>query len=374
MLYQGGQVFGALAQRGQFDWKHNHAVVEIAAEASTLNQLLKVAMGGHDDAHIDGRRLIGADSLHFAFFKDAQQLGLHRWRHIADLVEEERAAMSLLELAGVALCGAGERAFLVAEELALNQLGRNGGAVEGNKWGMGAWAFFVQRARHQLFAGAGFAIDADARFACRHALDLRHHAPHGFAGEDQSVLANAGAEILILGFEAGELERVFYGDEKLFSRERLLKKVESAETRSADSHFDVRLAAHHHNRCGHAGSLQVFKQRETVAARHDHIAEDEIEGLRASQLERAHGVVANHGLVAGETKGAGKRCQRVGFIVDDEDVCFCSHDGVPAALGSVMTKVAPPPVRLSTEIEPLWSATTDCTMASPRPVPCSLVV
>ena len=53
----------------------------------------------------------------------------------------------------------------------------------------------MQSPRHQFLACAGFTIDADARFAGRHALDLRHHAAHGFAGEDQSMLAHARAQI-----------------------------------------------------------------------------------------------------------------------------------------------------------------------------------
>ena len=43
-------------------------------------------------------------------------------RHVADLVEEERAAVGLLEAALAGARGAGERALLVAEQLALEQV------------------------------------------------------------------------------------------------------------------------------------------------------------------------------------------------------------------------------------------------------------
>jgi len=59
-----------------------------------------------------------------------------------------------------------------------------------------------QRARHELLAGAGFTVDAGARFACRDTLNLHHYAAHGFAGEDWGVLAQMRTEIAILGFEA----------------------------------------------------------------------------------------------------------------------------------------------------------------------------
>ena len=54
-------------------------------------------------------------------------------RQIADLVEEERAALRQLDLAGHAAIGAGERAALVAEELALDELDRQRRAVDGDE-------------------------------------------------------------------------------------------------------------------------------------------------------------------------------------------------------------------------------------------------
>jgi hypothetical protein len=49
--------------------------------------------------------------------------------------------MGLLEFAGVALRRAGEGAFLVAEELALNQLRGNGRAVERHERAAARWLF-----------------------------------------------------------------------------------------------------------------------------------------------------------------------------------------------------------------------------------------
>jgi hypothetical protein len=53
--------------------------------------------------------------------------------------------------------------------------------------------------------------------------------------------------------------------------------------------------------------------------------------------------------VSGQAKGARQRGQRVGLIVDDEDICLRVH---AAALGSVMINVAPPPGGLSTAMVP----------------------
>ena len=72
-------------------------------------------------------------------------------------------------------------------------------------------------------------------------------------------------------------------------------------------------------------------------------------GSDFGEFERALGVIADHGFVPGEAEGAGKRGERVGFVVDDQDLCLCAH---AAAFGSVMINVAPLPAWLSTAMVP----------------------
>ena len=75
-------------------------------------------------------RFIAADAGELAILQHAQDLPLQRQRHVADFVEEERAAVALLEAADALAGRAGEGAFLVAEEFALEQLLGDGGAVD----------------------------------------------------------------------------------------------------------------------------------------------------------------------------------------------------------------------------------------------------
>jgi hypothetical protein len=65
-----------------------------------------------------GRR--AADALELLLLQHAQQLHLRVERQLAHLVEEERAAVRQLEAADALLQRAGERALLVAEQLALD--------------------------------------------------------------------------------------------------------------------------------------------------------------------------------------------------------------------------------------------------------------
>ena len=81
-------------------------------------------MRRRDDAHVDRNRLRRADRPHLAFLQHAQELDLQRQRHVADLVEQKRAAVRGLEQALVRLHGARERAARVPEQLGLEELRR----------------------------------------------------------------------------------------------------------------------------------------------------------------------------------------------------------------------------------------------------------
>ena len=95
-------------------------------------------------------------------FQNAEQLGLAVERHLADFVEEQRAGVGLLEQAGVVGVGPGERALLVAEELALHQVAGNRGAVDREHRPVAAGAGPVDGPGDQLLARAAFAADQHA--------------------------------------------------------------------------------------------------------------------------------------------------------------------------------------------------------------------
>ena len=75
------------------------AVIEILAEAARRDHLVQVLVGGADDARVDRDRLAAADPLDHPLLEEAQQLDLERQRDVADLVEEQGAAMGELDLA-----------------------------------------------------------------------------------------------------------------------------------------------------------------------------------------------------------------------------------------------------------------------------------
>ena len=70
------------------------------------------------------------ESVAFLVLQNAQQARLRTERQIADAVEEERAAVGLLEAPGAAGLGAGKCASLMAKQFGLEQRLGKGGAVE----------------------------------------------------------------------------------------------------------------------------------------------------------------------------------------------------------------------------------------------------
>jgi hypothetical protein len=123
-------VVQVLAQRRRADRDHVQAVVEVLAEAAGGDLLLEVAVGGGDHPHVDPHRALRADRLDLAVLQHPQHLGLGAGRHVADLVEEDGAAVGGDELAGLPPHGAGEAPLLVAEELGLDELLGDRGAVD----------------------------------------------------------------------------------------------------------------------------------------------------------------------------------------------------------------------------------------------------
>ena len=100
-------------------------------------------------------------------------------RDLADLVEEERAAVGELEAADAVLDRTGERAAHVAEELALEQLARDRAAVDAHERTVLARAAGVHGVGDELLADARLAQHEHARVGRRHRLDLAQDLAQG---------------------------------------------------------------------------------------------------------------------------------------------------------------------------------------------------
>src|SRR5690606_14567195 len=108
-------------QRRQLHADLRDAEEEVAAEPTGVHLRAEIAARRGEDAHVDRLDGRSADALHLALREHAEQLGLEVERELAELVEEQRAAVRLGDRALLALGRARERALLVTEEEALGE-------------------------------------------------------------------------------------------------------------------------------------------------------------------------------------------------------------------------------------------------------------
>ena len=188
-------VLAALAERGQVDLDHGQTVVEVFAKRAFVDHLAEVAVGGGDDAHVDRDHLRPADALNLARLEHAQKLRLKADVELADFVEEQGAAVGHFEAAALAVGGAGERAALVAEQNALDEVGWNRAAILNDERALCALRSAVNRTGDELFAGAGFAPDQDGQVACGHLLEDSENLAHADAAANELVELFAPAQV-----------------------------------------------------------------------------------------------------------------------------------------------------------------------------------
>ena len=136
-------------------------------------------------AHVGLDGLGAADPLELALLQDAQQLHLGRQVDVADLVEEQRAALGELEPPLLARLGAGERPLLVAEELRLDEAVGQRRAAHLDERLLRAQRAVVDRVRDQLLAGARLAANQRRGVGAGHLRDLLEDLPHRPAAADQ---------------------------------------------------------------------------------------------------------------------------------------------------------------------------------------------
>ena len=124
--------------------------------------------------------LLAADARHQAVLEHPQQLHLHGERHVRDFVEEQGAAVGLLEDASSGSHRTGEGASLVAEELGFKQGLRDRTTVDGDEGpflpGKGQR---VQPLGDFLLAHAGLAGDDRMRRIGGDLVERRLHVAHG---------------------------------------------------------------------------------------------------------------------------------------------------------------------------------------------------
>ena len=203
VLHERRDVLSPLAQRRHRDREDVEPVPEVLAEAAGLHLLVQAAVGGGHEAHVGLERRGPADALELPVLDHPQELGLQLEGQLADLVEEEGAAVGDLEAALALGDGPGESALLVAEELALDERGRQRRAVELDEGPGPARAQVVDRVGDELLADARLPLEEDRARRGRHLLDPREDVAQDVAAADDPLEARLDllAQVGVVGLE-----------------------------------------------------------------------------------------------------------------------------------------------------------------------------
>ncbi len=177
-------VAAALAQRRHLDLDDVQPVVEVAPEAALGNQRLEVAVRGRHDAHVHEPRRVLAEPAHLVVLERAQEPDLRGERHVADLVQEQRALVRLLHEPRAVRRGARERSPREAEEFALDERLGERSHVHGHERSLRALGEHVERAGDQLLPRSALAQDEHGAVRRRHACDQLQEPLHARAGPD----------------------------------------------------------------------------------------------------------------------------------------------------------------------------------------------
>ena len=227
---------------------------------------------------------MAADPVEGAIREHAQQARLQLRRHVADLVEKQRAALGLLEAAAAQGLRAGEGAALVAEQLGLEQVLGHRRGVDGDERLRRTGAVPVQRPRDQLLAGAGLAGDQHRGTRLRQPPDGAKHLLHRRRlAEDFRCFTDR----LEPGpFPPAFAERPAYEFDRLVDIERLGQVFVGAALERRDRGFQIRVRRHHDYRHARVLLLHLLQQLDARGARHAHVGHQHLRCAFVQRFER----------------------------------------------------------------------------------------
>ncbi len=290
----------AFAQRRNPDRDFADAVVQIVAEIALADQRIEIAVGGADDAQIQWNRRASADALDDAFLQDPQHLRLQGGGHFPDLIEEHRTAIGVLEFAGRALGGAGERALLVTEQLAFEQGVGNRRTVDGHEWQMRALGQAVDRARQKLLARATVAKQQHRGARWRDLLDRATQIAHGIAHSDDAFerhRTGALAQPPVLLLQLPDPEGAAHHDREDPSVEGLVIEIGRAEAHRGDREL-AGIVLGHRDDLGVGGDMQNLAQQIQALRRDRRLAcraEIEQHDIRLEAPDQHEGLLGGFG-------------------------------------------------------------------------------
>ena len=218
----------------------------------------------------------------------------------------------------------------MAEELGLQQRLGEGGAVDRDEGLAPPRAAVVQRARHQLLAGAALAGDQHGRVALGDGLDPVGQAQHRRAASDDGArprsrsvrlaLRQLGARLLQL-----PLERPLGGDplqleDDLVEVERLGEVVVGAFLERRDGVVDRGVGGDEDDVGPRRLLAHPAEQRQPVDLGQPDVADHDVEDVRRDLGQPLGAVRGQADAMACVAEGVAYQHPKIGFVIDQEDV------------------------------------------------------
>ena len=282
--------------------------------------LLEVLVGGGDDAHVHGDGGRPAHRLDLLLLQDAQHLGLRLQGHVADLVEEQRAAVRELELPLLGRERAREGAARVAEELALDQLLGNGRAVDLHEGAGGAEAQVVDVPRDELLARAVLAEDQHAPVGGSGLRDVgAQRVEDGALPDHDPAMLDLLLEGAVLRLELALAQGVLDHEQRLLEGQRLLDEVLGAHAHGLDRGLDGAVAGDDDHRHFGIERADAGQDLEPVHAGQPHVEEEEVVAAVLQRRERRLPALHRLHRVALVAQDADEGAAHARFVVYDQD-------------------------------------------------------
>ncbi len=187
LLGDSRQIFRTVAQRRHFQGELRQPVIEVAAEFSSVHQFLKILIGRRHQSHVHADLLAAAQPKIRHVVQHPQQLDLDLQFQVPNLVQKQRSLVGDLKESRLGGVGAAERAFFVAEQLALHQMLRNRRAIHVHQRPVAAQRVIVDGVGNHFFSHARLAHNQHRLRTLRHLLRQAYHPLEGIAADNGLV-------------------------------------------------------------------------------------------------------------------------------------------------------------------------------------------
>ena len=156
----------------KFNGEGFQAVKEVLPESASRHGRLKVTVGGGDKPDIDLLSRQSPNSFNYLVFQKPQELDLKNGMDFGDFVQKDGPPIGIFKLADFPGVGARIRTLFIAKEFRLQEVFRNGCAVNRDESFILSFAPLVNGQGGQLLAGAAFPQEKDGYIGGGHLPDF----------------------------------------------------------------------------------------------------------------------------------------------------------------------------------------------------------